>query len=249
MSKANIAFFILYIVLILTGIVFSATQLNDIYDYEFPDKIESGKLMRMKHGCFYLPKGYNSKKQYPLVITLHPMSTGEETFIYSNNLTDYADKRGYILLAVRATKLVWEEEPDSGTILKMASVIKTKLPINKKRILLTGFSSGGHFTLTMLLYNRRFFTSETLFTAFAAGGGGAGYELGIMMGKNRTPNPKTPGYIYWGIKEPGVPGKEVSEYLLNHGWNIVANEHPGHHFVPDGEFERIFDWFDNLELN
>ena len=248
MSKKQLSLLMLFFAVITACIVYPATKLNDIYDYELPDKIESGKLMRMKHGCFYLPKGFNSQSRYPLVITLHTMSTGEETFIYSNNLTDYADKRGYILLAVRATKLFWEEEPDSHTIIKMASVIKKNLPINKKRILLTGFSSGGHFTLTMLLYNRRFFTSETLFTAFAAGGGGAGYELGIIMQNNRTPEPRTPGYIYWGKKEPGVPGKEVSAYLLDHGWNITTEEHPGHHYVPEGGFDRIFDWFDNLEL-
>ncbi|MDA3900259.1 MAG: hypothetical protein PF637_07045 [Spirochaetes bacterium] len=215
---------------------------------ELPETIKVGSLNRIKHGAFYLPKGYSASKLYPLIIVLHPMGATEDRLIRQFELDKIADKRGYILLAPRATKLVWEEDPDIKTILAMTNFMKNNFPIDQRRVLMTGFSSGGHFTLTMLLYNKTFFNRKQLFTAFAAGGGGAGYELGLMMERDETPEPQVPGYIYWGAKEPGVPGKEVSRYLIEQGWDIIAHEHDGYHYVPDGEFQTIFNWFDALEL-
>ena len=217
--------------------------------YPIPEKIETGKLLKMELGSFYLPSSYSLNKQFPLIVLLHGLGQTEDSFLYSNSFREQAEKRDYILCAVKSKRYFWNEDsdsPDIKNIQHMILAMKAHFPIRKDKICMFGWSAGSHFTHTMLLFNRIPFSNHKLFTAYIAGSGGSGF----LMDQHRendyiAADLKIPGYIFWGEREVPHPGEEMAEFLRKHGWDITVRTHKGHHSIDEDLVSHAFNWLDS----
>ncbi len=227
----------------------SGCDVNYQTKYPLPDIMAVGKLMKMELGCFYLPALFSPEKKYPLIVLLHGLGQTEESFLYSNAFREQADKRGYVLCAVRSEQYYWNEEitsPDIEHIRHMILALRAHFLIREDKICIFGFSAGSHFTHTMLLFNRIPLSNNRLFTAFIAGSGGSGFLMDQYREKNYIANDlKIPGYIFWGEREVPHPGEEMAEFLQAHDWDITVWAHAGHHSIDKNLVSRAFDWLDS----
>jgi predicted esterase len=247
MKKIEIKKAVPIIVLLLTLFVLGC-DIDYRARYPLPARMAVGTLMRIELGCFYLPALFSPENQYPLIVLLHGLNQTEESFLYSNSFRDQADKRGYILCAVRSEQHFWNEEitsPDIENIRHMIMAMRAHFPIREDKICIFGFSAGSHFTHTMILFNRIPLSNKKLFTAFIAGSGGSGFLMDQYREKDYIPDDlKIPGFIFWGQREVPHPGEEMAEFLLKHDWDITVKAHSGHHSLGDDLIEQAFDWLD-----
>jgi len=124
----------------------------------------------LKHGGLtrkykvHLPKGYDNKTPYPVVIYIHG-GGADMRAAYMDGLDKAADKLGFILVAPQGTgvfklghiRATWNggkwatgeccgDTDDVGFISKMIDELKVKFNVDEKRIYATGISNGGLMT-------------------------------------------------------------------------------------------------------
>ncbi|MBN1799058.1 MAG: hypothetical protein JW822_10795 [Spirochaetales bacterium] len=238
----------LQVLLLLCAIFIIGCDVDYQTRYLLPVNMAVGKVMRLEPGCFYLPALFSPENEYPLIVLLHGLNQTEENFLYSNSFREQADKRGYILCAVRSEQNFWNEEitsPDIENIKHMIMAMRAHFPVRQDKICIVGFSAGSHFTHTMLLFNRIPLCRGKLFTAFIAGSGGSGFLMDQYREHNFIAEDlRIPGYIFWGEREVPHPGEEMAEFLRAHDWDITVYAHPGHHSIDKHLVELAFDWLD-----
>ena len=96
----------------------------------------------------YVPEDYDPARAYPLVMALHGGAGHGRLFLWS--WLREVRGRDVILVAPTATGDTWslmEPQVDSGHLATVLERIASKWPIDRSRLLLTGMSDGGTFTL------------------------------------------------------------------------------------------------------
>jgi len=229
-------------------IIFLTVSSGLIYAKQYSySEMTYGEIFRIPElGNVYLPKTYSSTKKYPLMVVLHPLGSNGAQFI--RMFIDEAEKRETIVVAPGAKNIYWDgdrKSPDTKNVIEMVLEIKKKFSVDRKKVLLYGFSSGGSFTHQIVAANRDKH-GEKLITAYCAVSGGAGFNFeDKYIRKDRMPDHlKIPAYFIWGIMEgPNPPGKDVYDFLLGKGWDLTLKTHDGGHYIPNGSISEVLDWF------
>ncbi|MCE3279528.1 MAG: hypothetical protein K0S44_1719 [Bacteroidetes bacterium] len=100
--------------------------------------------------AMYLPKGYDSKKAYPVIYAFDPHKTGKLPVVLYKDLSE---KYGYIIIGSNNS----ENGLDFKQVQKMANVMfsdsKKRLNVDAERIYLMGFSGGARVAHGITLLN------------------------------------------------------------------------------------------------
>ena len=112
--------------------------------------ILSARNERDERGGFsvYVPEDYDPARQYPLVMALHGGAGHGRLFLWT--WLREARGRGLILVAPTAIGDTWslrEPELDAGNLAHILDQVRQQWPVDASRLLLTGMSDGGTFTL------------------------------------------------------------------------------------------------------
>ena len=96
----------------------------------------------------YVPEDYDPARAYPLVMALHGGSGHGRLFLWS--WVREARSRGVIVVAPTATGDTWslmQPEVDGAHLLRVLEHVARAWRVDRSRLLLTGMSDGGTFTL------------------------------------------------------------------------------------------------------
>ena len=107
----------------------------------------------------YVPEDYDPARAYPLVMALHGGSGHGRLFLWS--WLREARGRGVILVAPTAMGDTWslmEPDVDSAHLAQVLEEIAQRWGVDRTRLLLTGMSDGGTFTLLSGLDDQSPFT-------------------------------------------------------------------------------------------
>lgn len=203
-----------------------------------------------------LPKNYDPKKKYTLLVGLHGYGGSNKSFIrLGQNLVN----EDIIFVCPQApypfesgsgkfsgfswTVYDYEEqinhdhssELSSDFVMTVISDVKKKHQI--KSVFLTGFSQGGFMTLGISLYNPKFFDG-----AICIGGGLREDWIGPAQRKKAK---KLPVLLIHGMQDNVVPFKNAQQaydVLSKEGYQVTLNSFSGAHTVPKDEFLKAVEW-------
>ena len=215
-----------------------------------PDKATG--LMRMpaegqpRRDCWlYLPKTHDRSKPYPLVVVLHP--AGLHGSRYVSEWGEAAERTGAFIVAGPECrdqkKRMWEVADEKDLVATVRKVMAT-FGVDPARVLLTGFSQGGTYSYTFGLRN------PDLFRAIAPVSGALvarpSREADAILQKARGQGV----YIAHGATDDRIPVERARASrvrLEQAGFTVTYREVPQlGHFLPDGEPDRIWAWFNAL---
>lgn len=107
----------------------------------------------------YVPSTLKPDAKVPLIITLHGSNRTGVTLV--EKWKDYAKKEGIILAGPDATDLRGWGAPQDGPdyLHDLVEELKSKHPINPRRVYLFGHSAGGSFAIQMALMESEYFAA------------------------------------------------------------------------------------------
>jgi phospholipase/carboxylesterase len=98
------------------------------------------------HGGFalYVPEHYDESRTWPVIVALHGGSGNGRDFLWT--WVRDAKRTGHLLIAPTAVGSTWGEVDEIG-LLEILGWVRSRYRIAEDRVLLTGLSDGGTFTL------------------------------------------------------------------------------------------------------
>jgi predicted peptidase len=181
----------------------SATNLSAVKSMQIAKELNRDYKVRLKY-LLYLPKDYETKKAWPLVLFLH--GAGER-----GDKLDMVKKEGlpklvakgkdfpFVLVSPQCPAGRWWEPVELSALLD--EIVETQ-HIDKERIYVTGLSMGGFGTWSLAAY------SPKRFAAIAPICGG-GEPIVIALLPDHVP-----AWVFHGAKDPVVPLAR-SEAMVN----------------------------------
>ena len=171
----------------------------------------------------YVPSTIAAGTQAPLVVTLHGSGRSGSTLV--EKWKDYAKKEGIILAGPVATNSQgWSAPQDGPDFLRdLIEELKTKHPINPRRVYLFGHSAGACFAIHMSLMESQYFAAA----AIHAGALRSEREFSLID----LPKRKIPISIQVGDSDAFFPLKEVratSKALQEAGFPVDMVEIKNH---------------------
>ena len=193
------------------------------------------------HGGFtlYVPEDYTPQTRWPMVIALHGAGTDGRHFIW--RWMHEARRRGYIVLAPKARRQTWSLDDDEG-LMEVLGWVRAQYSVSDDRVLLTGFSDGGSFTIVFGLLHPR------AYRALAP-------IAGVFLPVNETTSSLdrargVPIYLVHGALDfifPVANARETRSRLESAGAAVTYRELGDlSHVYPRSENARILDWFESL---
>ena len=166
----------------------------------------------------YVPKSVQPSTAAPLVVLLH--GSDHVGLSLAEKWNDLADKEGFIIVAPdSADSSKWSVPGDGPAfIYELVESLKSKYPVDPKRVYLFGHSGGAIFALLMSLYESEYFAA----TAIHAGALPPESTPVIDLAKR-----KTPIEIQVGTVDRSFPLKAVrsTRDLLNaHGFSVTHRD-------------------------
>jgi predicted peptidase len=109
-----------------------------------------------------IPPGYTSREPRPLVLALHP--GGERTPYYGLSfmrgiVSPALKELGAIIVAPDCPTRAWSDPAAEGAVMALLESVMKEYAIDRRRILVTGFSLGGRGTWFMSSRHADFFTA------------------------------------------------------------------------------------------
>jgi tetratricopeptide (TPR) repeat protein len=170
----------------------------------------------------YVPKSVQPASPVPLVVLLHGSNhVGLSLAEKWNNL---AEKEGVIIVAPdSAESSHWSVPGDGPAFLhELVESVKTKYPINAKKVYLFGHSGGAVFALLMSLYESEYFAA----TAIHAGALYPEATFLIDLAKRKTPIQIQVGTV--DAFFPVTTVRATRDLLNTRGFSVLLVEMPGH---------------------
>ena len=183
------------LMLILLLLCFSSAAAKDDITKELI--ISNGKARAY---YLYVPSTVKTPNLAPLIVTLHGSNRTGVTLV--EKWKDYAKKEGIILAGPDATNLRgWGSPQDGPDFLRdLVEELKTKYPVNPRRVYLFGHSAGAIFAIHMSLMESQYFAAAAVHA-----GALADDDKGLMDLAKR----KIPISIQVGDSDPLFPVKIV----------------------------------------
>ncbi|HEX5888347.1 MAG TPA: PHB depolymerase family esterase [Pyrinomonadaceae bacterium] len=149
----------------------------------------------------YVPSTLAADTQAPLIVTLH--GSGRNGITLVEKWKDYAKKEGIILAGPDAgNSQGWSAPQDGPDFLRdLVEELKTKHPVNPRRVYLFGHSAGACFAIHMSLMESQYFAAA----AIHAGALRSDREFELV----KIPKRKIPISIQVGDSDAFFPLKEV----------------------------------------
>ena len=149
------------------------------------DEITKELITRGKTRAYYLyvPSTIKPETKAPLIVMLH--GSGRNGITLVEKWKDYAKKEGIILAGPDATNQRGWSAPQDGPdfLYELVEELKTKYPINPRRVYLFGHSAGACFALHMSLMESEYFAA----TAIHAGALRGEEDELIKLAKRKIP--------------------------------------------------------------
>jgi predicted esterase len=171
----------------------------------------------------YVPTTIAAGSKAPLIVTLH--GSGRNGITLVEKWKDYAKKEGIILAGPDASNSQgWAAPQDGPDFLRdLIEELKTKYPVNPRRVYLFGHSAGACFAIHMSLMESKYFAA----TAIHAGALRSDREFELV----KLPKRKIPISIQVGDSDAFFPLKEVratKDALLEAGFPVELIEIKNH---------------------
>lgn len=186
----------------------------------------------------YVPEYYDSTERYPLIVALHGGSGHGSDFLWT--WLREARTRGCILLAPTSVDGTWslmQPEVDIAALANRVQRAMSHWSIDPERVLLTGMSDGGTFSLLTAL------TETTPYTHFAPISGS--FHPFILEGARDLRG--VPFYLVHGALDwmfPIAMARMARDALTAAGAAVTFREIDDlSHTYPRDENPRILDWF------
>ena len=225
------------------------TLLPPFTDYWSPDHERSAEapatapLLRVgaggHHGGFsvYVPEQYDAARPWPVIVALHGGSGNGRDFLWT--WVRNAKARGYLLVAPSALGQTWSEDGAAG-LLEILDWLASRYGVARERILLTGLSDGGTFTLVYgLQHPDRFRGLAPLCGVF--------HPINAANG-NLTRARGVPIYLVHGARDFLFPvgyAHMTRDFLAEAGADLTYRELPElSHAYPRSENDAILTWFE-----
>ncbi|MFO1028454.1 MAG: hypothetical protein U1E70_25035 [Acetobacteraceae bacterium] len=187
----------------------------------------------------YIPPHYDAQRVWPLVVALHGGSGHGRLFL--SNWVPLARALGVVVVAPTAVGSTWslmQPEVDAGNIIEILAQVADRWQIDRSRMLLTGMSDGGTFTLLSGLDEEAPFTHLAPVAA-------SFHPLILAMAEPRRLN-GLPVYLVHGALDwmfPVSVGRTAARSLAAAGAAVVYREVADlSHTYPVDEQEAILDW-------
>src|SRR5678816_1713371 len=115
-----------------------------------------------KTRVYYLYVPSTIKGPAPLIIMLHGSNRTGVTLV--EKWKDYAKKEGIIIAGPDATNLIGWASPQDGPdfLHDLVEELKSKYPVNPRRVYLFGHSAGASFALQMALMESEYFAATAI---------------------------------------------------------------------------------------
>ncbi|MBN8221341.1 MAG: hypothetical protein J0L53_10485 [Spirochaetes bacterium] len=185
----------------------------------------------------YVPEYYSPETEWPLIVALHGGSGHGADFFWSWLKT--ARARGAILLAPSSLENTWSMHiptADGRAMLKMVNTTIGNYKIDPQRMLITGISDGGTFSLMLTASAMNIFSH----TAAVACAGHAFTQQAKQFAQKKI-------YLVHGGRDwmfPVAPVRTAAATLQAAGADIIYREIADlSHNYPGDENARIMDWF------
>jgi phospholipase/carboxylesterase len=186
----------------------------------------------------YVPESWDGRTPRPLVVALHGGTGHGRDFLWSW-LRD-ARSREVLLLAATSQGRTWSimgEDVDAEALRRMVETVAERYPVDRARVLLTGMSDGGTYTMLCGLQD------DMPFTHLAPACGVL--HLGLLGGGLERARGR-PIYLVHGALDwmfPVYTARMAQEALTAAGARLVYRELPDlSHTYPRDENPRILDW-------
>jgi phospholipase/carboxylesterase len=186
----------------------------------------------------YVPESWDGRTPRPLVVALHGGTGHGRDFLWSW-LRD-ARSREVLLLAATSQGRTWSimgEDVDAEALRRMVETVAERYPVDRARVLLTGMSDGGTYTILCGLQD------DMPFTHLAPACGVL--HLGLLGGGLERARGR-PIYLVHGALDwmfPVYTARMAQEALVAVGARLVYRELPDlSHTYPRDENPRILDW-------
>jgi poly(3-hydroxybutyrate) depolymerase len=110
----------------------------------------------------YVPATVKASSPAPLIVMLH--GSGRVGMSLVEKWKDLAKKEGFIIVGPDSSSTqVWESPQDGPDFLRdLVEELKTKYPINPRRVYLFGHSAGASFALEMSLMESQYFAATAI---------------------------------------------------------------------------------------
>jgi poly(3-hydroxybutyrate) depolymerase len=172
---------------------------------------------------YYLFVPDNVKTPAPLLLTLH--GSGRNGLSLVEKWKDLASREGFIIAGPDSTNSQAWKTPDDGPdfLRDLVEEIRSKYPVNPRRVYLFGHSGGAVFALGMSMFESRYFAA----TAIHAGAWRDAQEFPLMNYAKR----KIPMAIVVGDRDQFFPVsavKTTSERLKEKGFDVEVTVLKGH---------------------
>lgn len=192
------------------------------------------------HYYLYLPTSYEPSQEYPLIVALH-WATARGTDMIER-WQEPAEKLGYLVASPNSHNLrYWDIHAEDEDILRMIKEVTEDYSVDKKRIFVTGFSSGGTYALYLGLSYPETFAATAPFSSSLKW---LMREAGL---KPENITQKIPVCLVHGTNDITIDISEsyfAQQELLKYGFKAVIKEISGlDHQYPSYVSWTIIKWF------
>ena len=189
---------------------------------EKPKVVKDSMVSNQKKRTYYLYVPGGVKAPAPLIVLLH--GSGRDGMSLIDKWKDLADKEGVIIVGPDSGGEGWSTPRDGPQFLhELVENLRSKYPINPRRIYLFGHSAGAVFALLMS-------TTESEYFAAAAVHAGAFRPPAELQNVGNATR-KIPLAIWVGTVDPFFPLADVRatrDAFRAKGFTIEVTEMPGH---------------------
>lgn len=121
---------------------------------DFSDTVNVGGVERSY--LIHVPRGYDSKRSYPLVMAFHGLGMNGQLMYGMSGLTGVADRKGFVVVFPNAQGGRWQDGLTAGNddvsyVEAMLAKLSRTVNIDSRRVYACGISNGGYFTQLLSL--------------------------------------------------------------------------------------------------